>query len=62
MQTLDEEYADAYVEYLDASAETDAEGRLLAALTLCDKTNALKARGLTDADIITIRRDFADFA
>ncbi len=59
MKTLDEEYADAYVEYLDDSAECDLEARLLVALRLSDRTEALRKRGLTDEDVAIIQRDLS---
>lgn len=56
-----EAYADAYVEYLDDTAEADAEDRLAAALKLADTTTALRAQGLTREDITAVHTEFAEF-
>jgi len=49
-------YEDAYVQWLDDSESAEClEDRLSAALALADVERALRARGLTDADVAEVK-------
>jgi hypothetical protein len=55
-----DDYAAAYVEYLDDTAEADLEDQLSAALKLTDTTDKLLAKGLTQADIYSVHAEFSE--
>ena len=49
-------YEDAYVQWLDDSESAESlEDRLSAGLALADVERALRARGLTDADVAEVK-------
>jgi hypothetical protein len=54
-------YEDAYVQWLDDSESAEClEDRLAAGLALADAERALRARGLTDADVAEVQAMYRD--